>query len=193
MIADYVRSEKEPPSTLIWTLFYLAQNYDKRGLYDIALAKIDEAMQHAPTVIDLYTTKSKILKHGGDFTAAAALADEARKPWKYVVEYKINWKLCGCDVGKTHQLIHGCRILLTDLENKHNEGGPYSYKVNGFVEGVKQKINLRCTRVELSDIVNNMAMEYNGNSINSIIKRQQLGFSYPSMELLGHKEVLCTG
>ncbi|GJY27417.1 N-alpha-acetyltransferase 15, NatA auxiliary subunit, partial [Tanacetum coccineum] len=72
------RSEKEPPSTLMWTLFYLAQHYDRRGLYDIALAKIDEAMQHTPTVIDLYTTKSKILKHGGDFTAAAALADEAR-------------------------------------------------------------------------------------------------------------------
>ncbi|PWA97460.1 N-alpha-acetyltransferase 15, NatA auxiliary subunit [Artemisia annua] len=72
------RSEKEPPSTLMWTLFYLAQHYDRRGLYDIALAKIDEAMQHTPTVIDLYTAKSKILKHGGDFTAAAALADEAR-------------------------------------------------------------------------------------------------------------------
>ncbi|CAH1422579.1 unnamed protein product [Lactuca virosa] len=72
------RSEKEPPSTLMWTMFYLAQHYDRRGLYDIALAKIDEAMQHTPTVIDLYSVKSKILKHGGDFTAAAALADEAR-------------------------------------------------------------------------------------------------------------------
>ncbi|XP_024969080.1 N-terminal acetyltransferase A complex auxiliary subunit NAA15 isoform X2 [Cynara cardunculus var. scolymus] len=72
------RSEKEPPSTLLWTLFYLAQHYDRRGLYDIALAKIDEAMQHTPTVIDLYSVKSKILKHGGDFAAAAALADEAR-------------------------------------------------------------------------------------------------------------------
>ncbi|XP_071713838.1 N-terminal acetyltransferase A complex auxiliary subunit NAA15-like [Rutidosis leptorrhynchoides] len=72
------RSEKEPPSTLMWILFYLAQHYDRRGLYDIALAKIDEAMQHTPTVIDLYSVKSKILKHGGDFAAAAALADEAR-------------------------------------------------------------------------------------------------------------------
>ncbi|XP_023770332.1 N-terminal acetyltransferase A complex auxiliary subunit NAA15 [Lactuca sativa] len=72
------RSEKEPPSTLMWTMFYLAQHYDRRGLYHIALTKIDEAMQHTPTVIDLYSFKSKILKHGGDFTAAAALADEAR-------------------------------------------------------------------------------------------------------------------
>ncbi|KAI3712036.1 hypothetical protein L1987_70585 [Smallanthus sonchifolius] len=72
------RSEKEPPSTLLWTLFYLAQHYDRRAQYDMALAKIEEAMQHTPTVIDLYSVKSKILKHAGDFTAAAALADEAR-------------------------------------------------------------------------------------------------------------------
>ncbi|CAI9286388.1 unnamed protein product [Lactuca saligna] len=72
------KSEKEPPSTLMWTLFYLAQHYDRRGQYDVALAKIEEAMQHTPTVIDLYSVKSKILKHAGDFAAAAALADEAR-------------------------------------------------------------------------------------------------------------------
>ncbi|XP_076892788.1 N-terminal acetyltransferase A complex auxiliary subunit NAA15-like [Bidens hawaiensis] len=72
------RSDKEPPSTLMWTLFYLAQHYDRLGLYDVALAKIDEALQHTPTVIDLYSVKSKILKHGGDFAAAAELADEAR-------------------------------------------------------------------------------------------------------------------
>ncbi|KAK3020555.1 hypothetical protein RJ639_047467 [Escallonia herrerae] len=72
------RSDKEPPSTLMWTLFYLAQHYDRRGQYEIALAKIDEAIKHTPTVIDLYSVKSRILKHAGDSPAAAALADEAR-------------------------------------------------------------------------------------------------------------------
>ncbi|KAL4589164.1 hypothetical protein LXL04_002068 [Taraxacum kok-saghyz] len=72
------KSEKEPPSTLMWTLFYLAQHYDRRGQYDVALAKIEEAIQHTPTVIDLYSVKSKILKHAGDFASAASLADEAR-------------------------------------------------------------------------------------------------------------------
>ncbi|KAL2455833.1 tetratricopeptide repeat (TPR)-containing protein [Forsythia ovata] len=72
------RVVKEPPSTLVWTLFYLAQHYDRRGQYDIALAKIDEAIEHTPTVIDLYSIKSRILKHAGDLSAAAALADEAR-------------------------------------------------------------------------------------------------------------------
>ncbi|BBG99035.1 tetratricopeptide repeat-containing protein [Prunus dulcis] len=72
------RAEKEPPSTLLWALFLLAQHYDRRGQYDIALSKIDEAMEHTPTVIDLYSAKSRVLKHAGDLPAAAALADEAR-------------------------------------------------------------------------------------------------------------------
>ncbi|KAK4590537.1 hypothetical protein RGQ29_020907 [Quercus rubra] len=72
------RTEKEPPSTLMWALFLLAQHYDRRGQYDISLSKIDEAIEHTPTVIDLYSVKSRILKHAGDLAAAAALADEAR-------------------------------------------------------------------------------------------------------------------
>ncbi|EOY26662.1 Tetratricopeptide repeat-containing protein isoform 2 [Theobroma cacao] len=72
------RTEKEPPSTLLWTLFFLAQHYDRRGQYDVALSKIDEAIQHTPTVIDLYSVKSRIMKHAGDLVAAASLADEAR-------------------------------------------------------------------------------------------------------------------
>ncbi|XP_027343975.1 N-terminal acetyltransferase A complex auxiliary subunit NAA15 isoform X2 [Abrus precatorius] len=72
------RAEKEPPSTLMWTLFLLAQHYDRRGQYEIALSKINEAIDHTPTVIDLYSIKSRILKHAGDLVAAAAFADEAR-------------------------------------------------------------------------------------------------------------------
>ncbi|KAK8524977.1 hypothetical protein V6N13_015973 [Hibiscus sabdariffa] len=72
------RTEKEPPSTLLWILFFLAQHYDRRGQYDVALSKIDEAIQHTPTVIDLYSVKGRILKHAGDLSAAASLADEAR-------------------------------------------------------------------------------------------------------------------
>lgn len=33
------------------------QHYDRRGQYDIALRKIDEAIEHTPTVIDLYLIK----------------------------------------------------------------------------------------------------------------------------------------
>lgn len=33
------------------------QHYDRREQYDIALTKIDEAIEHTPTVIDLYSVK----------------------------------------------------------------------------------------------------------------------------------------
>ncbi|KAJ8637710.1 hypothetical protein MRB53_011977 [Persea americana] len=69
---------KEPPSTLMWTLNLLAQHYDRRVQHEFALAKINEAIEHTPTVIDLYSVKGRILKHAGDLVAAAALADEAR-------------------------------------------------------------------------------------------------------------------
>lgn len=71
-------SHPEPPSTHMWTLFLLAQHYDRRRQYEKALMKINQAIAHTPTVIDLYLVKGRILKHGGDAVAAAALADEAR-------------------------------------------------------------------------------------------------------------------
>ncbi|KAL5072633.1 hypothetical protein RYX36_011617 [Vicia faba] len=78
--SQYPRStEKESPSTLLWTLFFLAQHYDRLGQYANSLSKIDEAIEHTPTVIDLYSVKSRILKHAGDLNAAAAFADEARR------------------------------------------------------------------------------------------------------------------
>jgi len=35
----------------------MLQHYDRRCQHDIALAKIDEAIEHTPTVIDLYSAK----------------------------------------------------------------------------------------------------------------------------------------
>lgn len=37
------------------------QHYDKRGQHDVALTKIDEAIAHTPTVIDLYSVKVCLL------------------------------------------------------------------------------------------------------------------------------------
>ncbi|KAH7283085.1 hypothetical protein KP509_35G060100 [Ceratopteris richardii] len=71
-------TEQEPPSTLLWTLFLLGQHFDRRHAFDKALQKINEAILHTPTVIDLYLMKGRIFKHAGDALAAAALADEAR-------------------------------------------------------------------------------------------------------------------
>ncbi|XP_043702732.1 N-terminal acetyltransferase A complex auxiliary subunit NAA15 isoform X2 [Telopea speciosissima] len=113
------RQEKEPPSTLMWTLFLLAQHYDRRGQYDIALTKIDEAINHTPTVIDLYSVKGRILKHAGDLPAAAALADEARSmdlADRYINSECVKRMLQADQVG----LAEKTAVLFTKDGDQHN-------------------------------------------------------------------------
>ena len=69
---------EDAKTALVWTLLLRARQFDELQMYDEALATIDEAIGLSPTTIDLYTTKSAILKHAGDITASAAVADEAR-------------------------------------------------------------------------------------------------------------------
>eukprot|EP00268_Persea_americana_P057678 TRINITY_DN691_c1_g1_i3.p1 TRINITY_DN691_c1_g1~~TRINITY_DN691_c1_g1_i3.p1 ORF type:complete len:902 (+),score=191.41 TRINITY_DN691_c1_g1_i3:143-2848(+) len=110
---------KEPPSTLMWTLFLLAQHYDRRGQLELALAKIDEAIEHTPTVIDLYSVKSRILKHAGDLVAAAALADEARSmdlADRYINSECVKRMLQADQVG----LAEKTAVLFTKDGDQHN-------------------------------------------------------------------------
>jgi N-alpha-acetyltransferase 15/16, NatA auxiliary subunit len=64
-------SPQELPSTFIWTLYTLAQHFDRTGKHDQALAHINAALEHTPTLVDLYMIKAKILKV--PFVAAAAV------------------------------------------------------------------------------------------------------------------------
>mmetsp|Transcript_486 Transcript_486/g.1020 ORF Transcript_486/g.1020 Transcript_486/m.1020 type:complete len:894 (-) Transcript_486:3118-5799(-) len=69
----------ESPQTRVWVLYYLAQHYDRLQLVDKALAVIDEALSHTPTLVELYTVKAKVIKHAGDLDAAAHMAETARR------------------------------------------------------------------------------------------------------------------
>ncbi|GAB0093410.1 Glycerol-3-phosphate dehydrogenase [Sergentomyia squamirostris] len=70
--------EKEPASALLWTLYYLAQHYDHLRHTDQALKFIDAAIEHTPTLIELFVTKGRIYKHAGDPYAAFHWLDEAQ-------------------------------------------------------------------------------------------------------------------
>ncbi|KAJ2964315.1 hypothetical protein NQZ79_g861 [Umbelopsis isabellina] len=52
----------EPPTAYLWTLYFLAQHYDKQRKTDLALQTIDKAIEHTPTLVELYMTKGRILK-----------------------------------------------------------------------------------------------------------------------------------
>lgn len=55
------------PSTRVWVLLYLAQHHVQMGNVSIALAAIDEAIAHTPTVIELHVCRAQILKRAGAY------------------------------------------------------------------------------------------------------------------------------
>jgi len=59
-------------------LVYLAQHFNQRRQFNQALTYINEAIEHTPTVIDLYLFKARIYKHAGDPNTASELVEKAR-------------------------------------------------------------------------------------------------------------------
>ena len=54
--------EIEQPTAYLWTLYLLAQHYDNKRDTIKALKLIDEAIEHTPTLVELYMTKGRIFK-----------------------------------------------------------------------------------------------------------------------------------
>lgn len=53
---------KEPASALLWVYYYLAQHFDYLNQSEKALNYIDAAIEHTPTLIELFVTKGRIYK-----------------------------------------------------------------------------------------------------------------------------------
>lgn len=70
--------EREPASALLWTYYFLAQHFDHLRDTDKALFYIDAAIEHTPTLIELFVVKGRIYKHAGDAAEAYRWLDEAQ-------------------------------------------------------------------------------------------------------------------
>lgn len=68
----------EPASALLWTLYFLAQHYDYLRDTQKALEFINAAIEHTPTLIELFVCKGRIYKHAGDLIEAFKWLDEAQ-------------------------------------------------------------------------------------------------------------------
>ncbi|XP_075154691.1 N-alpha-acetyltransferase 15/16 [Haematobia irritans] len=68
----------EPASTVVWTLLFLAQHYDHKRETEKALEYINAAIEHTPTLIELFIAKGRIYKHAGDEVEAYVWLDEAQ-------------------------------------------------------------------------------------------------------------------
>lgn len=69
---------REPASALLWTYYYLAQHFDHLQDSEKALEYINFAIEHTPTLIELFICKGKIYKHAGDPHEAYKWLDEAQ-------------------------------------------------------------------------------------------------------------------
>lgn len=71
-------SSPEPPTCLLWVYYFIAQHFDFLKKFDKALEFINKAIDHTPTLVELYILKGKIFKHCGNFYDAVKCLDEAQ-------------------------------------------------------------------------------------------------------------------
>ena len=57
----------EPPTTLLWVQYFLAQHFDFVGQQSRGLDYINTAIDSTPTLIELFLVKAKIYKVGTRF------------------------------------------------------------------------------------------------------------------------------
>lgn len=60
--AETNNGPREPASALLWVYYYLAQHYDFLNQTEKALSYIDAAIEHTPTLIELFVAKGRIYK-----------------------------------------------------------------------------------------------------------------------------------
>ncbi|XP_007438931.1 N-alpha-acetyltransferase 16, NatA auxiliary subunit [Python bivittatus] len=78
LFSPHENGEREPPTTLLWVRYFLAQHFDKLGQFSLALDYINSAVTSTPTLIELFYLKAKIYKHVGNLKEAAKWMDEAQ-------------------------------------------------------------------------------------------------------------------
>lgn len=71
-------NEFKEPASILYVLMFLAQHHSYLGDTNKALALLKEALDHTPTLIELYIIKGKILKHAGDYIGAYEALQEAQ-------------------------------------------------------------------------------------------------------------------
>lgn len=68
----------EPASAIVWTMLFLAQHFDHLRNTEKALEYINAAIEHTPTLIELFIAKGRIYKHAGNPFEAYMWLDEAQ-------------------------------------------------------------------------------------------------------------------
>jgi len=70
--------DEEPPSSLLFTLMVTADHFNFLGNTVKALEYADAAIEHTPTLVEIYACKARIYKHAGDLKESSKWFDEVR-------------------------------------------------------------------------------------------------------------------
>ncbi|UZJ50999.1 hypothetical protein CBS101457_000319 [Exobasidium rhododendri] len=72
------QAEEEVPSSYLWAIHFLAQHYSFLQQSTRAMAYIDSAIAHSPTVPELHMTRARIVKQSGSLLWASHALENAR-------------------------------------------------------------------------------------------------------------------
>ncbi|KAH3662039.1 hypothetical protein OGAPHI_006220 [Ogataea philodendri] len=79
IVSNFFNNTKDEPLTYCWTAYFLAQHHYHVGEYSAALEKIDVAIGHTPTLVELYIMKARIFKRLNELDQAASVMNEGLK------------------------------------------------------------------------------------------------------------------
>ena len=74
---DDSEEQTEPPSTIVWVKYFLAQHFSRIGEHEKAIEYIEFAKEHTPTSVEIYAGYAKVLKHAGKIEESSEMASEA--------------------------------------------------------------------------------------------------------------------
>lgn len=75
---DSPAGEMEALTCLLWVYYFLAQHFDALKEFGVALFFANSALEHTPTLVDVFVIKAKIFKHAGYPEKAAKYLEEAQ-------------------------------------------------------------------------------------------------------------------
>ena len=70
--------DEQDPTVMLWLLYFHAQHNLFQGKLSDAMNFVNRAIEHTPTLLELYTLKGIIYQKSGDRQKAAELHEEAR-------------------------------------------------------------------------------------------------------------------
>lgn len=71
--------EEQDPTIQLWLYYFLSQHHMRFDQLDKSFEYINKAIEHTPTVVELYTCKARIFQKAGNFMQAMECAEHGRE------------------------------------------------------------------------------------------------------------------